>query len=96
MEVKRKRNFTHKRYCSVAWMSKLFEKGDKMPDHGGIHLQSYLTKDKVFEYMRADLEFLGDPCIKRSAFSMLWNTEFNDVKIPKVLKNFFPYRISQS
>lgn len=69
-----------------SWMRSFFQKvGDHMPMSEAIHLPSCLTKVDIYELAREDLTQGGLQCCSASQMYEIWNKEFKNVKIPKVL-----------
>lgn len=70
---------------SRAWMVYYFNGyGEKMPMKNQIHLPSYLTKQKLFDRMKEDLDKKDDVYLSYSRFCRLWKSEFSNVIIPPV------------
>ena len=82
---KQPRNSTPKKKNAVSWMKIYFEKiGEKMPDHKGIHLPSFITRRKMYRLMKADLALINEKSVTYSTFCKIMKDEFSFVKIPKV------------
>ena len=72
---------------AVGWMKHYFQLHcEVMPTTGRLHLSDNFTRKEIFEVYRNDMEKTHDKSVRYSQFSRLWNTEFNNVIIPRQVR----------
>lgn len=85
LERKTSSSRSRKTAIAVAWMKGFFNRvGDRMPDGVEVNLPSYMTKKLLHEYLSEDLTQSGDVVISYTQLIHLMDTDFPDVRIPKV------------
>ena len=69
----------------ISWLRTFVQKvGDKMPTSVDIHLPACLTKSDVYSLAYDDLSQGEMKCCAMSTFYKIWESNFSNVKIPKV------------
>ena len=81
-----RRNVPSRRHLqATTWLTnyvKMF--GDKQPDKEEFRLPQCLTKDKIYNVYKDEMDRAKEPVLSLSAFKELWLKSFDNVKISTV------------
>ena len=72
---------------AVSWMKHYFQLHcEVMPTTGRLHLSDNFTRKEIFQVYKSDMEKTEDKSVRYSQFTRLWNTEFDNVIIPRKVR----------